>query len=51
MMDALENAVAQSAAPPTTLLERERFAPWWGWFGLIIILALIGYGAILHLKG
>jgi len=46
MMDVLENAIVQSAKP-VARSRRERFAPWWGWFGLIIILALIGYGAIL----
>ena len=29
---------------------RPPFAPWWGWFGLTIILALITYAGIVHLN-
>lgn len=45
MMDQIEAAIGQTAKPMTPP-ERERFAPWWGWFGFIIILALIVYKAI-----
>jgi len=37
MMDRLEETLD---APPTTP-ERERFAPWWGWFGFIVIMTLL----------
>lgn len=28
---------------------KERFAPWWGWFGLVTVLALIAYAGVLAL--
>lgn len=34
MMDKLETALERSAAPPAHP-PRERFAPWWGWFGFL----------------
>lgn len=46
MMDALEIAVQRLAQTPAEPVQA-RFAPWWGWFGLIIGLALIAtYGWI-----
>ncbi|MEL7128847.1 MAG: AarF/UbiB family protein [Pseudomonadota bacterium] len=42
MMDTLERAAHMAANPPAPL-PRERFAPWWGWFGFIVILSLIGF--------
>ncbi len=42
MMDLMERALLEAAtpAPPPP---RERFAPWWGWFGFILVLSLIGF--------
>ena len=39
VMDRLEASLDTPPAPAP----RERFAPWWGWFGLILGLASIGY--------
>ncbi|MEL6567094.1 MAG: AarF/UbiB family protein [Pseudomonadota bacterium] len=38
MMDKFERYLAVQAAPQAPL-PRERFAPWWGWFGLIVVLS------------
>ena len=42
VMDRLEALL--DVPPPDPA--RERFAPWWGWFGLILGLALIGYASV-----
>jgi len=43
-MDKVEAMIeAGGALPP---VQRERLAPWWGWFALIIILAILGAPAI-----
>ena len=42
VMDRLEASLDAPPAPPP----RERLAPWWGWFGLVIALALIGYAIL-----
>lgn len=42
VMDRLEATLDAPQTPPS----RERLAPWWGWFGLVISLALIGYAAL-----
>lgn len=44
VMDRFEESLDQPKYPP--IPPQERFAPWWGWFGLVVILALIGYGAV-----
>ena len=41
MMDAVETAVARLNADPQPE-PVTRFAPWWGWFGLIAVLATLG---------
>ncbi|MEM9668795.1 MAG: AarF/UbiB family protein [Pseudomonadota bacterium] len=41
IMDAMETAIAKVNAMPTDPPVRERFAPWWGWFGLIVAMSLI----------
>ena len=41
MMDQVEAALVETATP--TAEPKQQFAPWWAWFGLIIVLALIGY--------
>ncbi|KJS34703.1 MAG: 2-polyprenylphenol hydroxylase [Hyphomonas sp. BRH_c22] len=48
VMDRFE-ASLDAPATPTTSPRRERFAPWWGWFGLTVILALIAYAGITDL--
>lgn len=45
MMDQLETAL-QVAAKPAPEPPRERFAPWWGWFGLVLGLGGLAYLAI-----
>ena len=47
VMDQLE---ASLNAPPTEPV-RERFAPWWGWFGLIVILSLLGISVLHQFSG
>jgi ubiquinone biosynthesis protein len=42
VMDQMEAALAQTGKPAKPAPEKQ-FAPWWGWFGLIITLALIAY--------
>lgn len=42
VMDRLE----ESLETPPPVPERTRFAPWWGWFGLVVVLALIGYAYV-----
>ncbi len=49
MMDQLEAALEETARPPSAE-PKQAFAPWWGWFGFVAILALIGYGALLALR-
>lgn len=41
MMDKVEAALVETAMPAPE--PRQNFAPWWAWFGLFIVLALIGY--------
>ncbi|MEM7663488.1 MAG: AarF/UbiB family protein [Pseudomonadota bacterium] len=48
MMDAMEQAVAKVNAMPTEPVKRERFAPWWGWFALIGVLAVLATGIVLE---
>jgi ubiquinone biosynthesis protein len=36
VMDKFEKSLDAEPVPPPV---RERFAPWWGWFGLVAILA------------
>ena len=38
---ALERGAQAPAAPP-----RERFAPWWGWFGFLVLAGLTGLAAL-----
>lgn len=45
MMDRLEAALLETARSATPLPVRPS-APWWGWFGLIVALAVIGYKAL-----
>ncbi|WP_373008271.1 AarF/UbiB family protein [Hyphomonas sp.] len=47
VMDRFEASLAGPATPLPP--PRDRFAPWWGWFGLITILALIAYAGIASL--
>ena len=47
VMDQLEASL--NAPPPEPI--RERFAPWWGWFGLVIALAIIGLLSVNALSG
>jgi len=42
VMDRLEQSLDLQETPQT----RERFAPWWGWFGLVLGLSAIGYAAV-----
>lgn len=51
MMDTLERAAQQAANVKTEPVARERFAPWWGWFGLIISLAVIAGVLVLSITG
>lgn len=45
VMDQLEQKLAEPTYP--AIPPRERFAPWWGWFGLIVTLSLMALiGAI-----
>ena len=39
VMDSLESALQTAAQPPAR--RRERFAPWWGWFIFLTLLAMI----------
>ena len=39
VMDSLESALQSAAQPPAP--PRERFAPWWGWFIFLTLLAMI----------
>lgn len=43
VMDRFEKSLEAEPAPPPP---RERFAPWWGWFGLVVILAGLGVLAL-----
>lgn len=45
IMDKLETALERSAAPPAPP-PRERFAPWWGWFGFFILAGGLGLAAL-----
>ena len=45
MMDRLEEAVQKTASPDPAPAPAKPFAPWWAWFGFVIILALIVYAA------
>jgi ubiquinone biosynthesis protein len=47
VMDRFEASLAGPATPVPP--PRDRFAPWWGWFGLITILALIAYASVASL--
>jgi ubiquinone biosynthesis protein len=42
-MDRFEKSLDVEPAPPPA---PERFAPWWGWFGLIAILAGLAAWAV-----
>lgn len=43
VMDRFEDSLDHPVYPQ--IPAKERFAPWWGWFGLIIVLALVAYAA------
>jgi len=45
MMDQLEAAVLQTSKPSVPE-PKAQFAPWWGWFGFIIIMSILGVGAL-----
>ena len=47
VMDRFEASLDGPATPLPP--PRDRFAPWWGWFGLITILALIAYAGVASL--
>ena len=47
VMDRFEASLDGPATPLPP--PRDRFAPWWGWFGLITILALIAYAGVVSL--
>ncbi|MEO0883147.1 MAG: AarF/UbiB family protein [Pseudomonadota bacterium] len=47
MMDAMEQAVAKVNAMPTQP-KRERFAPWWGWFAFLGLIAVLVTGIIVE---
>jgi len=47
VMDRFEASLDGPATPLPP--PRDRFAPWWGWFGLITILALIAYAGVANL--
>jgi len=47
MMDRLEETLDMPAPTPV----RERFAPWWGWFGFIVIMALLGIAILDNFSG
>ena len=48
--DVMDRFEASLDGPATPLPPpRDRFAPWWGWFGLITILALIAYAGVVSL--
>lgn len=49
MMDQLETALEQTNAPQPVPV-KARFAPWWGWFGLISILAGFAWLTITGVK-
>ncbi|MEM1151460.1 MAG: ubiquinone biosynthesis protein UbiB, partial [Pseudomonadota bacterium] len=42
MMDKLEGYLDVQSHTPTPP-PRERFAPWWGWFGLVLALSAIAF--------
>ncbi|MEL7480453.1 MAG: AarF/UbiB family protein [Pseudomonadota bacterium] len=42
MMDLLEQALVEATKPPAPP-PRPKFAPWWGWFGFVIIMSVIGF--------
>ena len=44
VMDKVEAMIEAEGDPKPA--ERQGFAPWWGWFGLIIVLAILGAPAI-----
>ncbi len=43
--DVMDRLEASLDAPPVKPV-RGSFAPWWGWFGLVIVLALIGHASL-----
>lgn len=43
VMDRFERSLEQEAAPPP---KPGRFAPWWGWFGLIAALGVAAAWAV-----
>ncbi|MGH1420274.1 MAG: AarF/UbiB family protein [Hyphomonas sp.] len=45
VMDKFEASLTDADATPMPQ-PKERFAPWWGWFGLITVLAVIAYGIV-----
>ena len=47
VMDRFEASLDGPATPLPP--PRDRFAPWWGWFGLITILALIAYAGVVSI--
>ena len=48
--DVMDRFEASLDGPATPLPPpRDRFAPWWGWFGLITILALIAYAGVVSI--
>lgn len=48
VMDRFEASLEEVSPEP--IPEPKPFAPWWGWFGFIISLALIGYASLLTLN-
>ncbi|MEO0982274.1 MAG: AarF/UbiB family protein [Pseudomonadota bacterium] len=42
VMDRLEASLDAPQTPPAPA-QRERFAPWWGWFGFILLAGALGY--------
>ena len=47
VMDRFEASLDGPATPLPP--PRDRFAPWWGWFGLVTILALIAYAGVVSI--